>query len=145
VTRIDPRVVHVIRLMARHRSSPGSITSLARAVNVSPSYLTRLFRLHLGISPAQYDKHARLSNARDLILTSFLSIKEIMAAVGWTDPSHFGREFKRRYGVGPAELRRQHAADRRADASARASAHGERDVTAYCGRERRGQLLSWKK
>ena len=125
VTRIDPRVIRVIRLMELHRATPWSVSRLARAVNLSPSYLTRLFRMHLGVSPAQYDRHARLANARDLMLASFLSVKQVMAAVGWTDPSHFSREFKRRYGASPRELRSQHVAERRSHGTARASARGE--------------------
>jgi transcriptional regulator GlxA family with amidase domain len=143
-TRIDTRVIHVIRLMEKHRATPWPVHRLARAVNVSPSHLTRLFRVHLGVSPAQYDKHARLANARDLILASFLSVKEIMAAVGWADASHFGREFKRRYGASPRALRKACAAERRAHASAPPSAHGESDRPTYQGRDRRQVVLSWK-
>jgi len=144
VTRIDPRVIHVIRLMERHRTTPWSVSRLARAVNVSPSYLTRLFRMHLGVSPAQYDRDARLANARDLLLASFLSVKQVMAAAGWTDPSHFSREFKRRYGASPRELRRQLAAERRSHGTARASAHGESNRPTDEGVERRQRLVTWK-
>ena len=49
----------------------------------------------------------RLDLAVDLIRNSFLSIKQVMAEVGWSDPSHFCRDFKRRFGVTPRALRRQ--------------------------------------
>jgi transcriptional regulator GlxA family with amidase domain len=113
VTAWDPRVTHVVQLMERHRSEPLSIPDLARAVNLSPSYLTRLFRFHIGKSPAEYDRDIRLERARELIRTTFLSIKEVMSAVGWRDPSHFSREFKRRYGLGPREMRLQPPVERR--------------------------------
>jgi AraC-like DNA-binding protein len=67
-----------------------------------------------------------------------------MAAVGWADPSHFGRAFKRRYGVSPRELRRQHAAERRAHGTARVSADGQSDPPTYTGLERRERLVSLK-
>ena len=98
-------MTHVLQLMERHRNEPLSVVDLARAVNVSPSYLRRLFRSQFGESPSQYDRNVRLDQARELILTTFLSVKEVMVAVGWRDPSHFSREFKRRHGVGPRDLR----------------------------------------
>src|SRR5689334_11310398 len=91
--------------MERHRDAPLSVSALARAVNLSSSYLTKLFRAHVGQSPAQYDKTIRLERARELVLSSSLSVKEIMVKVGWRDPSHFSREFKRRHGVAPSRLR----------------------------------------
>ncbi len=97
----DPRIAFVIALMEKHRARPLSVGELAQAVNLSPSYLTRLFRTELGVSPARYDREARLDLARDLIDTSFLTVKEVMAAAGWSDPSHFCREFKRKFGEAP--------------------------------------------
>jgi transcriptional regulator GlxA family with amidase domain len=98
-------VARVIELMEANRTEPLPVADLALAVNLCPSYLTRLFREHTGRSPARYDKDQRLEHARELLLSTFLSVKEVMAAVGWNDPSHFGREFKRRFGVGPRQLR----------------------------------------
>jgi transcriptional regulator GlxA family with amidase domain len=103
----DMRVRQVVRLMDEHRAAPLSVEQLARAVNLSPSQLTRLFREHTGSAPARFARELRLRHAYELIQTSFLSIKEVMAAVGWSDPSHFCRDFKRKYGVSPKGLRRR--------------------------------------
>lgn len=103
----DARIAHVIALMAMHRSDPLPVEELARKVNLSPSYLTRLFRDETGSAPVTFDRAQRLERAHDLIRNSFLSIKQVMAEVGWSDPSHFCRDFKRRFGVTPRALRRQ--------------------------------------
>jgi transcriptional regulator GlxA family with amidase domain len=50
-------------------------------------------------------RELRLDHARHLLQTSFLTVKEVMAATGWNDPSHFSREFKRRHGQAPRALR----------------------------------------
>jgi transcriptional regulator GlxA family with amidase domain len=101
----DRRVVEVMALMERHRREPLSVEELARAVSLSPSYLTRLFHRETGRSPARYDRDCRLDAAQALLRTTPLSVKEVMASVGWTDPSHFCREFKRRFGVSPRAAR----------------------------------------
>jgi len=105
VEQRDPRVRYVLALMQRQRANPLSIRQLARAVNLSPAHLTRLFRRELGRSPAAIWREQRLDHARHLVQSSFLTVKEIMAATGWNDPSHFCREFKRRHGHSPQALR----------------------------------------
>jgi transcriptional regulator GlxA family with amidase domain len=102
---MDPRVCHVIALMDAHAADPLNVPELARAVNLSPSYLTRLFQQQTGRAPGRYDRDRRLERAHDLLTSTFLTVKEVMAAAGWNDPSHFCREFKRRFGMSPRELR----------------------------------------
>src|SRR3954470_15074043 len=101
----DPRIRFVLALMERHRATPLSIEELARAVNLSPAHLRRLFQRELGCSPARTSRELRLDHARHLLQTSFLTVKQVMAAAGWNDPSHFSREFKRRHGQAPRALR----------------------------------------
>ena len=101
----DIRISHVIARLEARLAEPCRIDQLARAVNMSPSYLTRLFREQTGRSPASFVRELRLCRAYELVQTTFLSIKEVMAAVGWNDPSHFSRAFKQRFGVSPQGLR----------------------------------------
>jgi len=111
MTAFDERVAHAIAIMAQQRERPVSINELARAVNLSPSYLTRLFHQHVGCAPAHYDRAQRLERAYELVTSSRLSIKEIMAAVGFSDPSHFSRDFRSRFGLSPRALRSKHSAE----------------------------------
>src|SRR5258708_7191037 len=82
-----------------------SIGSLAKNVNLSPSGLRQLFKRETGQSPMQCLKNLRMQHAEELVKNSFLSIKEITFLSGMKDVSHFVREFKKRYGVRPGELR----------------------------------------
>ncbi len=74
-------------------------------MNLSESYLTRLFQQETGQPPGRYDKERRLDRARHLLTSTFLTVKEVMAATGWNDPSHFSREFKQRFGITPRDCR----------------------------------------
>src|SRR5262245_1605877 len=102
---MDWRVQTVIDTMLRDLERPLAIGDLARRVNLSRSRLTHLFRVEVGCSPARYFRQARLDRARQLVEETSLSIKEIMARVGFNDPSHFSRDFSRRHGVSPRRLR----------------------------------------
>jgi transcriptional regulator GlxA family with amidase domain len=80
-------------------------SSLARAAGLSRSRLYDLFKREMATSPARYLRTLRLERARELLKTSCLSVNEIAAVVGFTDVSHFVRDFKRAYGATPSEFR----------------------------------------
>ena len=107
VCGMDKRVAGVIELMRERSDRGASPAALAHAVNLSPSRLHELFKRETGTSPAKYLKALRLEHARELLETSFLSVKEIRARVGERDGSHFTRDFKRAFGVTPTQYRAQ--------------------------------------
>jgi AraC-like DNA-binding protein len=80
---------------------------LSQHLNLSTSRLLHLFHEHLGASPSQILKLRRLREAKRLLESTFLSVKEVMAAVGFNDLSHFVRDFKEMYGHSPSEFRKQ--------------------------------------
>ncbi len=82
-----------------------SLSETAEAVNLSVSHLSHLFRADTGCSPGQYLMTLRMQKARELLTYSLLSVKEIMAAVGFNDKSDFARSFKKAYGASPSEYR----------------------------------------
>lgn len=81
------------------------VAEIAGAVNLGTSHFTRLFRAATGLTPLQYLRSLRLQQARRLLEASFFTVKEVMAAVGYNDPSHFTRDFVRTHGLTPTEVR----------------------------------------
>lgn len=102
----DPRVAIVIQLFKRDLSRRISIEELSAAVRLSPSGLRRLFRQQFGCSLGKWQKTERLHHARRLLCSSCPSVKEINAAVGYRDLSHFVRDFETAFGLSPARFRR---------------------------------------
>ena len=102
---IDPRVTWAVAYMQRSLQARIVIADLARAVNLSASRFTHLFAAHTGMPPARYLQRLRLRRARLLIDRTFLSVKEVMVLVGYSDPSHFTRDFGRFHGIAPSRLR----------------------------------------
>jgi transcriptional regulator GlxA family with amidase domain len=102
---VDWRVRLIIEVMQRDLDRPLPIAKLADRVNLSPSRFAHLFQRDTGFSPTRYLRELRLDRARALAEESALSVKEIMARVGFNDPSHFTRDFKCRHGVSPRTLR----------------------------------------
>jgi len=102
----DPRIGRIIDLIESRPSDALAIDSLAGAVNLSASRLRRLFVAQTGLTLSRYIKRVRMSRADELVCSTFLSIKEIVAAVGLRDESHFVRDFKSCHGCTPTERRR---------------------------------------
>lgn len=105
---MDQRIEQVIRLIQKAPSSQLTLDQMARAVNLSPSHLRSLFKSEIEMTPSQYRKKFRLVEARRLLESTFLTVQEIMLRVGAGDESHFARDFKKTYGLAPAQYRMSH-------------------------------------
>jgi AraC family transcriptional regulator, arabinose operon regulatory protein len=104
-TSSDWRITWTVDHMQRHLAESLSVPDLANRVNLSPSRFRDLFSAQTGLGPVEYLHRLRLRRARLLIERTFLTVKEVMALVGYNDPSHFSREFRRYHGVTPSSLR----------------------------------------
>jgi AraC-like DNA-binding protein len=83
-----------------------SMGQLAKVAGISQSRVHHLFQAQLETSPLQYVKRIRMSAARALLQNTGLSVKEILAAAGISDASHFCQEFKARHGKCPSSFRK---------------------------------------
>ncbi|MCA1568635.1 MAG: helix-turn-helix transcriptional regulator [Acidobacteria bacterium] len=103
---MDQRVQIVIALIERDLSRELSLEELAKSVNLSASRLRHLFSAEVGMSPTQYLKMIRLRKAKEMLETTFMSVKQIMCLVGVGDRNHFADNFKKAYGMSPTSYRR---------------------------------------
>ena len=102
---IDERITWTVSQIDKRLADPLDVTDLATSVNLSPSRFAFLFRRDMGMSPARFVRARRLDRARELLETTFLSVKEVMGLVGYNDPSHFARDFRRLHGAPPTAFR----------------------------------------
>ena len=82
-----------------------SLDEVSREVDISPYYFSKLFKQETGGNFIEYLTEVRLRNARELLKDSGLSIKEICAESGYSDPNYFSRIFKKYEGMTPSEFR----------------------------------------
>jgi AraC family transcriptional regulator of arabinose operon len=103
----DRRVQLILMLLEESPERQWELPDIAKVVNLSPGRLAHLFKSEIGVSIQQYLTHIRLTRARHQLETSFLSIKEIAAAVGFRNVTRFTASFKTAVGTTPAEYRRR--------------------------------------
>lgn len=104
---LDPRVRKIIALIQADLRQEFQMEEIAALVNLSPRQIRRLFQQELGCAPQQLLRRLRLAKAQELLVTTFLLVKEIAEQVGMSDVNHFIREFRKAYGLTPETYRRQ--------------------------------------
>ncbi len=80
---------------------PLRIERLARELGMSVSGLRQHFKAVTAMSPSQFQKQLRLQEARRLMLSENLDAARAASRVGYSDASHFTREYKSLFGVPP--------------------------------------------
>jgi len=103
----EPRVQIAINFMNVNLQRRVSLSELAAVVNLSPAYFSYLFKTETGVAPSEYLIRLRMEKASQLLATSLLRIKEIMAMVGYNNKSNFCRQFKRYFDLNASAYRKR--------------------------------------
>ncbi len=103
--REERRAVRRVReyLVEAHAANV-SLEDLAKVGNLSPYHLHRVFTREVGMSPHAFQTQVRISRAR-ILLNEGKPLHEVAAETGFSDQSHFTREFKRFLGLTPGAYR----------------------------------------
>ncbi|WP_372055176.1 AraC family transcriptional regulator [Tistrella mobilis] len=99
------RIEHAARLLVERHDEAWTIPLLARTVGLNEKKLKSGFRLVIGRTVHGHLEAARLDAAARMIEDGARVI-DAAVAVGYTNPSHFARLFRRRFGAAPADWRR---------------------------------------
>ncbi len=73
--------------------------------NIGYSWFRRMFKNYTGLSPRQYCLQLKIMRARELLLSTSLSVKEISYELGFESIHYFSRMFKQKTGKSPIEFR----------------------------------------
>ena len=92
-----------------HYSEDLSLEILAQNVYLSPNYLSKLFAEYNGSGINKYIKKVRMEKAKDLLLHTPLSIREIAAQVGYSSDSYFCKSFTKDFDITPDKFRSQNS------------------------------------
>lgn len=96
----------------RHSDSALSVREICKHVNVSRSWLFRLFESRMGKSPMQYLNDLRMNKAMNLLFYTEKTITEIATLCGFDDSLYFSRCFHNYTGLSPTKFRTMAQNDR---------------------------------
>lgn len=81
------------------------IADVARECSLSRSHFSRAFKNSTGQTPRDWLQLARLTQAKELLEQTDLSISQVGLECGFSDQPHFTRMFSRQFGMTPGRLR----------------------------------------
>lgn len=76
---------------------------------ISRSHFFKLFKAATGQTFTEKLNEIRLAEAQNLLLSTELSVTDILYRSGYSNPSHFGHLFKERFGLSPRDYRKLHS------------------------------------
>ena len=85
-----------------------SLSTIARMVYVSDSYMSRSFKSEMGLGLSEYLNRFRIERAQSLMIVDQVSVKTASALCGFEDYSYFLRTFKKYTGLTPKDFRKKH-------------------------------------
>lgn len=91
--------------IARHYTEPIELQDVARAVGLSPSYFSALFKQLTGSTFRAYLNQVRVEESKRLLRSTGYSLVDIAMAAGFADQSYFSKVFKKYTGLTPKAYR----------------------------------------
>jgi len=90
--------------LEEHYAQPISLQDIATHLRVSPFYLSHVFSEENEFSLFAYLTRLRLGTAKELLEEGAMNVSEVAQAVGYEDPKHFSKVFKRHFNRPPRDF-----------------------------------------
>lgn len=103
--KMDKSVRQAIAAMHKRYSDPLTLNEIAAEVFVSPYHFSRVFSRSTGVTPGRYLTCVRLFAAKRLLLTTDLTVSDIVCSVGYNSVGTFTSRFTRAVGMSPTQYR----------------------------------------
>lgn len=105
------RCEKVIEYIRDHYTENITIKQLCSLVDLSPGYLSEIFKKVSGKTPVEYIHQVRIDRSKELLLNTPLKIKDIARRTGFNDEFYFTRVFKKLEGCTPSQFSGRHIID----------------------------------
>lgn len=101
------KVLEVMEYINHNLDKKLSVNYLAKTVNLSPDYLSSIFRSYTGYPLLKYINKCRIDRAKALLDGDTHKVRDVAALLGFRDEFYFSRVFKKYEGISPSEFCRK--------------------------------------
>ena len=98
----SPNIRKCVAYINKNLDKKLTVNSVAGHCNLSPDYLSHLFKTEMGINLSSYINHQKLELSQTLLWEGYDNEK-ICYTLGFSSQSHFISSFKKEYGITPGE------------------------------------------
>ena len=103
----DNRINDIIIFLQNNFQHPLTLGKIAEKFYMNSEYFSRYFRSRMGISAKEYLTEIRMGYAKKLVCQSDMKILDICMACGYNSITTFLRDFNKKYGMTPKQMRAQ--------------------------------------
>ncbi|MFW5996257.1 MAG: response regulator transcription factor [Halanaerobiaceae bacterium] len=101
----NPQLARAKKYIEKNYHRNISLDDIAEHAAISPNYLSKLFKEKMEINIVDYLTNVRIDQAKNLLETTSLPIKQIAYRVGYNDPNYFSKVFKKTTSLTPTNYR----------------------------------------
>lgn len=101
----DVEIKKIIEWMKENLNEQISVDLLAKKINLTQKTFTRRFKKAINTSPIQYLKSLRVEKAKELLISTQKSLRDITIEIGYFDENTFRKLFKKETSLNPMEFR----------------------------------------
>lgn len=105
-TQEERPIQALVRYLQEHLGEDVTLAVLAEEFHLSAQYISQLFKSEIGVNFLTYLTNIRMEKAKNLLLTTPLSVAEVSEQAGYGDYRVFTKVFKKNEGVTPSQYRR---------------------------------------
>lgn len=103
----DYYIQSAVSFIEEHYMDNISIEHMAAALNLDRSYFSKLFKKMTQKNPQEFLIQYRINKSCEFLRATNMTIAQISSSVGYANPFHFTRAFKKVMGIPPEQWRRQ--------------------------------------
>ena len=101
-------VQQIMKYMEENYQEKISLEQIAANMYLSSFYIAKIFKSETGDTPINYLIRLRMEKAKEILeISPEEPIKEVAAAVGYSDAYHFSKLFKKHYGISPLYYKKE--------------------------------------
>lgn len=107
-TRIIPLwLQQTVDELQKRESLCGGLQAIVQRTELSEAYICRTFKKYFNVTPTQYINTIRLNYVANMLIHSDREIERLCDDVGFSSLSYFYAQFKRKFGISPAQYRKR--------------------------------------
>ncbi len=98
-----------ISYMKKNLSKQVTLQELADNMHFHAAYYGRIFKQYFGMSPMKYMNNLRIEKAKQLLLTTDLTLEKVCEQIGMNNTFYFSSQFKKATGMSPTAFRKNYS------------------------------------
>lgn len=96
------------KYIERHYMDNIEISSVAEYLNLSYSYLSKIFKANIGLRMSEYLNKIRIEKSKDYLCETNMTLNEIAVKIGYNNSQSFQRFFRKYENLSPGDYRKHY-------------------------------------